>query len=577
MTKRPNRALPSVGAALVLAVALSGCTGTTDPTETAASGAIADLTGPDTAREVTIALDKDSGPINLFAGASDQLIELIYDKLLSPSPYVDEPQPWLATEVRQIDPAIWEADLRTDVTWQDGVPFTPKDVVFSFEYMHKAPTGRYTHHVNDTPYVERAVQVDDDTVRFECRDACPSLARVTLADLPIVAEHIWAGIDPAQAKKVQDLPIGTGPYQLTAYSPTEGYTFSANKSYFAGTPTVDTLTMPVITNQSATFTALQSGEIDATTRTLRPELVAQFGQSGNLDAITTQALSYPEIKMNFLKAPLDQPKFRRALSDAIDKEQMLDVVALGQGRAATQGYPHPDAPFANPDNSTPTDQAAAVAVLDELGYADTDGDGVREIGGKPLVLTLLADSGLPQDVRAAELVREDLGEVGIRVELEGMDAATLAERATAKTFDLQVSSIGAHGVADPDQFIMSHRSGYLWATNIAWDEWDRKYAEWLSQTSHEDRIAVMQDLQAIHNAAPTTVPLFYPEEHWAVSHTYGGWAASPGYGIVHKWSFLPADVVAAAHSSTVNAIIELTDTAPATDVTEPPASQGHGH
>src|SRR5690606_31892083 len=205
----------------------------------------------------------------LFAGASDQLIELIYDKLLSPSPYVEEPQPWLATEVRQIDPAVWEADLRTDVTWQAGVPFTPKDVVFSFEYMHTAPTGRYTHHVNDTPYVERAVQVDDDTVRFECRDACPSLARVTLADLPIVAEHIWGGVDPAQAKKVQDLPIGTGPYQLTAYSPTEGYTFSANKNYFAGVPTVDTLTMPVITNQSATFTALQSGEIEASTRPRR--------------------------------------------------------------------------------------------------------------------------------------------------------------------------------------------------------------------------------------------------------------------------------------------------------------------
>ncbi|MFE3617907.1 ABC transporter substrate-binding protein, partial [Streptomyces anulatus] len=440
MTNRPNRALPTVSAAIALAVALSACSADS-------SDASAGLSGPDTAGELTIALDKDSGPINLFAGASDQLIELVYDKLLAPSPYVDDPQPWLATQVRHIDPTTWEADLRTDVTWQDGEKFTPADVVFSFEYMHKAPTGRYTHHVNDTPYVDRVSQIDADTVRFECRDACPSLARVTLADLPIVAEHIWAGVDPTKAKTVQTLPIGTGPYQLTAYSPTSGYTFSANKNYFAGKPTVDTLTMPVITDQSATFTALQSGEIDATTRTVSPELVAQFEQSTSLDSITTQALSFPEIKLNFGKAPLNQPEFRRALSDAIDKEQMLDVVALGQGRAATQGYPHPDAPFANAKNSTPTDRNASASALDKLGYRDTDNNGVREIDGTPLTLTMLVNSALPQDVRAAELAAEDLGKVGIEVQLEGMDAAALAARSTAKTYDLAVGSIGAHGVA----------------------------------------------------------------------------------------------------------------------------------
>ena len=568
-----SRALSVLGAATLLAVALSGCS------STAKSNAAqdAELAGPATAEELTIALDKDTGPINLFSRASDQLIELVYDKLLAPSPYVEDPQPWLATEVRQLDPGTWEADLRTDVTWQDGVPFTPDDVVFSFEYMHQAPTGRYTHHVNDTPYVERAVKVDDDTVRFECREACPSLAQVTLADLPIVAEHIWKDVDAAEAKTIQELPIGTGPYQLTSYSPTEGYTFTANKDYFAGEPTVKTLTMPVITDQSATFTALQSGEIDATTRTLTPELVEQFASSQNLDSLTTQALSFPEVKMNFRTEPLNVPQFRKAISDAVNKEQLLEVVALGQGRAATQGYPHPDAPFANPENSTPTDPEAAGDALTKLGYTDTDGDGVREIDGKPLALNLYVDSGLPQDVRAAELVAEDLGKIGITVTIEGMDAATLGERSAAKNFDLLVGAIGAHGVADPDQFIMSHRSGYLGSIDVPWDAWDKTYRQWLKQSTHEDRIRVMQELQQIHNDAPTSIPLLYPEEHWAVSKNYGGWFESPGYGIVQKWSFLPAEIAAAAHSGSVDAIIELTGAKPATEVTEPPASEEHQH
>ncbi|QXQ11617.1 ABC transporter substrate-binding protein [Paeniglutamicibacter sp. Y32M11] len=568
-----QRALSVLGAATLLAVTLTGCSSTAK----SSAAANTELTGPATAEELTIALDKDTGPINLFSGASDQLIELVYDKLLSPSPYVDEPQPWLATQVRQIDPGTWEADLRTDVSWQDGVPFTPDDVVFSFAYMHQAPTGRYTHHVNDTPYVERAVKVDADTVRFECRDACPDLARVTLADLPIVAEHIWTDIDAAEAKTIQELPIGTGPYQLTSYSPTEGYTFTANKDYFAGEPTVKTLTMPVITDQSATFTALQSGEIDATTRKLTPELVSQFDNSPNVDTIATQALSFPEIKINYLNEPMDNGDFRKALSNAINKEQMLDVVALGQGRTASSGYPHPDAPFANPDNSTPTDPDASIATFDGLGYTDTDGDGIREIDGEPIILTTYVNSGLPQDVRAAELAKEDLEKVGIGIEIEGMDAATLTERSAKKSYDLLMSTIGAHGVADSDQFVMSHRAGYLWTSGLAWEQWDETYAKWLKQTTHNGRLAVLQDLQTIQNEAPTTIPLYYPEEHWAVSQNYGGWVESPGYGIMQKWSFLPADVVTAAHSGNAQAIVELTDTAPAAEVTEPPASEEHQH
>lgn len=193
------------------------------------------------------------------------------------------------------------------------------------------------------------------------------------------------------------------------------------------------------------------------------------------------------------------------------------------------------------------------------------------------MLDTLVDSGLPQDVRAAELAKEDLAEVGIGLEIEGADAATLEEKSAEKAYDLLIGEIGAHGVADPDQFIMSHRSGYLWTPDLEWEEWDATYKEWLAQTTHQDRIDVMQDLQTVHNGAPTSVPLFYPEEHWAVSQTYGGWNETPGYGIVHKWSFLPADVVEPAHTGAESAITELTDAAEDTSATEPPASEDHQH
>ncbi|HEV8114661.1 MAG TPA: ABC transporter substrate-binding protein, partial [Acidimicrobiales bacterium] len=195
---------------------------------------------------LTIAVSQDRGPVNIFAGIDDRLAELVYDKLLAPSPYVAEPKPWLAEEVRQVDPSTVDARIRQGVLWHDGVPFTADDVKFSFEYYKKAVTGRFTHHVSDVPTVA-SVEVADSTVRFRCASPCPDLASITLADLPIIPRHRWESVPPAEAKMVTELPVGTGPYKLTSYSPTAGYRFEANPAYFAGAPTVGELVMPVIT------------------------------------------------------------------------------------------------------------------------------------------------------------------------------------------------------------------------------------------------------------------------------------------------------------------------------------------
>ena len=497
-----------------------------------------------------IAVPRDTGPLNIFAGSPEPIAELVYDKLVAPSPYVAEPQPWLATAVRQVDPSTWEVDLRQDVRWHDGQPFTVDDVVFTFEYMTLAPTGRWTHHVTTIPNISSVTAVDPDTVRFTCGFACPELGAVTLADLPIIPKHVWSAVPPDTAKAVKTLPVGTGPYRLVDYNPTSGYRFEANPTYFAGAPRVRELVMPVIDDPSATFTALRSGEIDAAARPLSPELIDQFSGSNQVGVVKTAPLQLPELRMNFEHAPFDQPAFRRAISRALDRDQMLETVFLGQGRPAVKGYPHPDAPFANPMLSTPYAPDEARQLLDQAGFVDRDGDGIREGPNGPLRYELFVTASLPIDVRAAELVAEDLREVGIELEVTGTDAATVANLFTTREFDLAISTITAHGVADPDQFVMSHMSGYLWrAPVIPYPEFDALYDEWEAATTNADRNAVLQDMQALFNRQPTSIPLYYPDEYWAFRvGSYGGWVESPGYGIVHKWSLLPPDVARTANA-----------------------------
>ncbi len=523
---------------LATAVAAGACS---------ANSPSADQDGPTTTDEpverITIAVDQDRGPLNVFVDADPRLLELVYDTLLSPSPYVGEGRPWLAEEIRQVDPRTWEARVRRGVTWQDGRPFSADDVAFTFQYFKTAPpVGSWTHHVNDVPTIEKAETLDADNVRLTCAFACPDLGPITLSYVPILPRHLFDGV--AKPAEFTGLPIGTGPYRLTAYSPTSGYRFTANREYFAGAPRVGEIVMPIISDVNATFTALRTGEVDATTRSVPPELVDQFKRQPGLREVTTKPLKFTELRMNFLRPPFDVPEFRRAVSRSIDRADLQRTVALSQGRPADKGYPHPDSPWTNPRLSTPTDPAEARRILDSLGFIDLDGDGVRERpSGEPLSFSIKVNGAEPTHDRAAELVAGHLEAVGVRAAVQVLDVAALKVVSTSRDFDFTVGEIGPHGVADPTQFIMSHRSGYLWqAPKVPYPEWDALFERWKATTTIPERTAVMFEMQELFNRQPTSIPLYYPDEHYAFRPgSFSGWAESPGFGIIHKWSFLPRD------------------------------------
>ena len=97
--------------------------------------------GPGTASRLTIAVPEDVGPLNILNQSDDPLTFLVYDRLVAPSPYAEDPQPWLATEVRNVDPRTWLISLRDDVTWHDGEPFTADDVAFTIDWSSGCPAA----------------------------------------------------------------------------------------------------------------------------------------------------------------------------------------------------------------------------------------------------------------------------------------------------------------------------------------------------------------------------------------------------------------------------------------------------
>jgi peptide/nickel transport system substrate-binding protein len=490
---------------------------------------------------VTIAIPSDTGPLNIYSSDSayDYMVELVYDKLFSPSPYVDTPRPGLAESATQLDQSTWVVKLRSGVTWQDGKPFTAADVKFTYDSFRDGTPNRYTHHVAEVPRIDQVIAEDALTVRFVCGYPCPSLGRITFADLPILPKHIWENIKEPQTYK--ELPVGTGPYKLVEYRPDQVYRFQANQQYFLGRPIVDELSMPVIKDPTTSFTALKTGEIDVAARNLPPELLDELGRLPTIKIASTAPLTIIELRLAFDRPPFDKPEFRHALSLAVDRQAIVDTVLLRHGRPGTQGYPHPDSPWTKPGLSTPYDPAGAKAALDEAGYTDRDGDGVRESpDGQALQFGLMVQSNEPTFMRSAELISRQLTAIGIQVTPQPLDIGTVRRYASARTFDIFINEIGAHGVADPDQFIMSNRSGYLWKAGVPYPEWDALFEQWKQTTDIDSRKQASFRMQALFNTQPTSIAVYYPEQNWAYRPAaYDQWAESPGFGIVHKWSLLP--------------------------------------
>jgi len=506
--------------------------------------------------KLTIGVPSDVGPLNIYTGNMDWLTDLVFDKLFSPSPYINEPIPWLAESAEQIDDTTWKVKIRSGIKWHDGEDFTAEDVKFTYEYFRDGPANRHTHHVSEVPQIDVIeIEEDGETVRFECGYPCPSLKTITFADLPILPEHIWSQVE--NPRKYTDLAIGTGPYKLIEYVADQKYTLEANEDYFMGAPTVSTLSMPIIKDPTAMFNALRSGEIDASTRTVPSELQATFLNLDNMTLAEASPLSIVQFGLNYEMAPFNNEEFRQAMSLSIDRQGIVDTVLLGQGRAGLKGYPHPDSPWTNTELSTPYDTTAATNLFEQLGYKDIDGDGFRETPeGEKLSLSISVSANEPIYVRVAEMLKEQYKAVGIEFNVEALDGTTYSAQISEDKFETYVSLIGPHGVADPDQFIMSHRASYLWTKDLEYPEMDALIADWMAATTIEDRKQISFDMQTLYNEQPTAIALYYPEEIYAYNNeVYDRYVESLGYGVINKFSFLPTETQEAA-ATTAPKIVE---------------------
>lgn len=465
------------------------------------------------------------------------LVMLVYDSLM----WRDArglPQPWLARTVRRSGDSVI-VRLRRYVRWQDGVPLTAADVVFTYRYIATHPNPRFTPELDNLVDVE---QTAADTIVFRLRSPSLGFEDQPLSDVPILPQHLWQGL-PADRLAPPGLPVGSGPYRLASYNQRTGYRFLANPRYFRGAPAVREIDVPIIHDEQATFDALANGGVDAVPVELTPDEVNLVGRDLGVRIVTGVTYTGTVLMMNTAAPPFDDAGVRRAVAEAINQDTLAGALGGSAG-----GHP------VIPADRGLLDPASRWAPQQPVRTFAPDAGRVKlvELGEPPIVV--LAPDNDPIRLEAGRQVVSALNAVGARATLDPVTPDALARNigvnGYAPSFEAAIWTTPTLASYDPS-FLDAlfgpplrtplNYSGY---SSAAFDA--RAAAVDAAPTPASRQRAVDAELALLARDAPV-VPLFFTSGAFAFRPgVYDGWTYVKGTGILDKQSFLSSGAGKAA-------------------------------
>ena len=344
--------------------------------------------------------------------------------------------------------------LRPGVKWHDGADFSAADVEFTWRVMTDPKTP--TAYGEDFRQVKRFEVLDPLTFRVTYdKPFAPALISWGFSVMP---KHLLEGKD-ITASPLARAPVGTGPYRFKEWKAGEKIVLEAYDGYWEGRPNIDRYLYRIIPDSATMFLELSAGNLDEmgldSVQYTRQTDTEFFKKNYRKYRYLADAYSYLGFNQ---KLPLFQDKrVRQAISHAINKQEIIDIVLLGLGQEATGPYkPGTWAHNANVKRY-PFDQARAQALLAEAGWTTKGPDGVLVNGGKRLAFTLMTNQGNKTRSKAAEVIQKNLKAVGIDVSIRIVEwAAFLKEFVNPKKFDAVI--LGWTIPRDPDSFDVWHSS-----------------------------------------------------------------------------------------------------------------------
>jgi len=491
----------------------------------------------------TLTIQGDSGNptlvenFNPFQGSQLHGTNLIYEPLEIPSPIDGTYAPFLATGYKFTDPKTLVYTIRQGVKWSDGKDFTPADVVFTFNLLKKYPA------LDGKGVWQQITAVsasgNDVTMTFSAPNV-PFAA--SIAQTEIVPEHLWSSMaDPSKDPNVK--PVGTGPFVLDAFAPTQ-YSLKKNQTYWQADKIApaEVLFPAQASNQSTNQFDVVSGKFDWAYNFL-PDVKTTYVAK---DPAHNQYWFPPGgtigLYLNLTKQPYNDVNFRKGLSLALDRSTIaLKAVNGYLDQASMSGLILPNLkkwldPSLPNQGNVKQDTSAAQAAFAQAGYALQSGKLIKN--GKQASMTIVMPGNFSDWVAAAKEVVNQLGSVGINASLDLPQYAQYSQSIQAGTFDAAIGGFGGNG--DPyTDFSLALSSSFAAPVNTPTaNNFERFKDPSVDQAlstlaSATDPSAQMQATYTLEQAMYNKVPivLMYYGGSWGLFSTkhFTGWpsAANP--------------------------------------------------
>ncbi len=468
-------------------------------------------------------------PFIAYTISATEIFSLVYDSLVAFDDDV-KPVPRLAKEWKVSDDnKTWTFNLRDDVTWHDGEPFTSADVKYTYETMQESGLGLYAGYMDGIESIETP---DDHTVVIKTKDPKANMLQITA---PILPEHIWKDVKADVLETwPNEEPVGTGAFKFAEQKEGEYIKLTKNEDYFLGAANVDELVFVLYSNNDTMVQSLKVGEIGAAIN-INPNQVAQLQNEDNLDVVSAPTHGFTELAINTWDDPkskgnplLKDKAIRQAMEYAIDKQKLIDIAYAGQAVEGTSLIP-PNLDFWHykPEDKRNYDPEKAKSMLEAAGYTDSDGDGLREAeDGKPLNFKLMLRSNSTEEVKTGNMIADYFKEVGIGVDVETVDDGLLSDRIYDNAnFDMFIWGWGTD--ADPTTILRVMKGdqiGGLSDSYYANDQYDKLFSEQEKLVDRDERQKVVHEMQKILYDENPYIILFYDNAMQAVNtEEWEGW------------------------------------------------------
>jgi len=371
-------------------------------------------------------------------------MQLIYDTLVVKNEKF-EFVPSLAERFEESeDHRTFTFHLRPGVTFHNGKQLTSADVKYTFDSLLspalKSPIRGAVDKISlvDAP--------DPLTVVFHSREPFYSF----LGNLPAI------GIIPEGAgTEIINSPIGSGPYRFASYNEGDVVQLEANESYWGGAPKIRRVHVKVVTDNSTRQAELMSGEVDlAYNAQFDPETIRALSQRRDMQVVLGDGASIGYLGVNVSSTSLLASKnLRQAVAYGIDRDVIIHRLLRDQARKANAIMPPEHWAYDSAVTVYDHDPERARNLLDQAGFFDPDGDGPRT----RLTLTMLTTTTqLSRNI--GSIMQDQLRRVGIQLELQSLEPATLFDKLSKAQFDLYyLIGIGFNQLIDVFQFVYHSR------------------------------------------------------------------------------------------------------------------------